>query len=83
MTPEVTPGERSAGAFAHPALFHRGRTEYAAAVGGFVRTAGPGWPAAGGRGLWMIHQLCDLVGTRATGAGLTPRLNVRMSPGIP
>ncbi|MHA6757374.1 anti-sigma factor RsbA family regulatory protein [Streptacidiphilus sp. PAMC 29251] len=32
--------------------------------------------ANGGRGLWMIHQLCDLVETRATPAGLTLRLHL-------
>lgn len=30
----------------------------------------------GGRGLWMIHQLCDLVEVRATESGLTLRLHV-------
>lgn len=30
----------------------------------------------GGRGLWMIHQLCDLVEIRATPAGLTLRLHL-------
>ncbi|MCX5207972.1 sensor histidine kinase [Kitasatospora sp. NBC_00240] len=38
--------------------------------------------ADGGRGLWMIHQPCDLVETRVGGAGLTLRLHVRMFPGI-
>lgn len=32
--------------------------------------------ANGGRGLWMIHQLCDLVEVRATDAGFTLRLHV-------
>ncbi|MFJ3979375.1 ATP-binding protein [Streptomyces sp. NPDC090021] len=32
--------------------------------------------AHGGRGLWMIHQLCDLVEVRATEHGLTLRLHV-------
>ncbi|WP_030934341.1 sensor histidine kinase [Streptomyces sp. NRRL B-24720] len=32
--------------------------------------------ADGGRGLWMIHQLCDLVETRAADTGLTLRLHV-------
>ncbi|MFJ4776654.1 anti-sigma factor RsbA family regulatory protein [Streptomyces sp. NPDC088762] len=32
--------------------------------------------ANGGRGLWMIHQLCDLVEIRATPSGLTLRLHV-------
>ncbi|MFP8904747.1 anti-sigma factor RsbA family regulatory protein [Streptomyces atacamensis] len=35
--------------------------------------------ADGGRGLWMMHQLCDLVETRATPAGLTVRLHMRHS----
>ncbi|MGP3683508.1 anti-sigma factor RsbA family regulatory protein [Streptomyces sp. IBSNAI002] len=30
----------------------------------------------GGRGLWMIHQLCDLVEIRASGDGLTLRLHM-------
>lgn len=32
--------------------------------------------ANGGRGLWMMHQLCDLVETRATPTGLTVRLHL-------
>ncbi|WP_405828485.1 MULTISPECIES: anti-sigma factor RsbA family regulatory protein [unclassified Streptomyces] len=32
--------------------------------------------AEGGRGLWMIHQLCDLVEVRATERGLTLRLHM-------
>ncbi|MGW2272513.1 anti-sigma factor RsbA family regulatory protein [Streptomyces yangpuensis] len=32
--------------------------------------------ADGGRGLWMIHQLCDLVEVRATEGGFTLRLHV-------
>ncbi|MFD1832325.1 anti-sigma factor RsbA family regulatory protein [Streptomyces desertarenae] len=32
--------------------------------------------AQGGRGLWMIHQLCDLVEVRAADDGLTLRLHV-------
>ncbi|MFC9585763.1 anti-sigma factor RsbA family regulatory protein [Streptomyces yangpuensis] len=32
--------------------------------------------ADGGRGLWMIHQLCDLVEVRATESGFTLRLHV-------
>ncbi|MFI6080344.1 anti-sigma factor RsbA family regulatory protein [Streptomyces sp. NPDC051217] len=32
--------------------------------------------ADGGRGLWMIHQLCDLVETRAAGTALTLRLHM-------
>ncbi|BFV60674.1 anti-sigma factor RsbA family regulatory protein [Kitasatospora sp. CMC57] len=30
----------------------------------------------GGRGMWMVHQLCDLVEIRATGQGLTLRLHM-------
>ncbi|MGW6983803.1 anti-sigma factor RsbA family regulatory protein [Streptomyces sp. NPDC054932] len=32
--------------------------------------------ADGGRGLWMIHQLCDLVEIRAADSGLTLRLHM-------
>ncbi|WKV75824.1 sensor histidine kinase [Streptomyces sp. PCS3-D2] len=32
--------------------------------------------ARGGRGLWMIHQLCDLVEVRATESGFTLRLHL-------
>lgn len=32
--------------------------------------------AHGGRGLWMIHQLCDLVEVRATNGGFTLRLHM-------
>lgn len=32
--------------------------------------------ANGGRGLWMIHQLCDLVEVRATESGFTLRLHM-------
>lgn len=32
--------------------------------------------ANGGRGLWMIHQLCDLVEVRATDRGFTLRLHM-------
>ncbi|MGW5398303.1 anti-sigma factor RsbA family regulatory protein [Streptomyces sp. NPDC003952] len=32
--------------------------------------------AHGGRGLWMIHQLCDLVEVRATDTGLVLRLHM-------
>ncbi|MCY0930100.1 sensor histidine kinase [Streptomyces sp. H27-H1] len=34
--------------------------------------------ANGGRGLWMIHQLCDLVEVRATDDGFTLRLHMAM-----
>ncbi|WP_234382018.1 ATP-binding protein, partial [Streptomyces sp. XY332] len=32
--------------------------------------------ANGGRGLWMIHQLCDLVEIRASDTGLTLRMHM-------
>ncbi|MFC6131485.1 sensor histidine kinase [Streptomyces spororaveus] len=35
--------------------------------------------ANGGRGLWMIHQLCDLVEIRASDSGLTLRLHMATS----
>ncbi|GAA2445963.1 sensor histidine kinase [Streptomyces macrosporus] len=35
--------------------------------------------ATGGRGLWVVHQLCDLVEIRATGTGLTLRLHMTPS----
>ncbi|MGE5133487.1 MAG: anti-sigma factor RsbA family regulatory protein [Gemmatimonadota bacterium] len=39
-------------------------------------------PAApgGGRGLWVVHQLCDLVETRSGPAGTTTRLHMRLPP---
>ncbi len=42
-------------------------------------------PAApgGGRGLWVVHQLCDLVETRSGPAGTTTRLHMRLPPGTP
>jgi anti-sigma regulatory factor (Ser/Thr protein kinase) len=36
--------------------------------------------ANGGRGLWMIHQLCDLVEIRATDTALTLRLHIAPAP---
>lgn len=35
--------------------------------------------ANGGRGLWLIHQLCDLVEIRASAGGLTLRLHMTTS----
>ena len=42
-------------------------------------------PAApgGGRGLWVVHQLCDLVEIRSGPAGTTTRLHMRLLPGTP
>ncbi|WUN35616.1 sensor histidine kinase [Kitasatospora sp. NBC_00315] len=37
--------------------------------------------ADGGRGLWMIHQLCDLVETRTVGPGFTIRLHMALGGG--
>ncbi|GAA2410684.1 anti-sigma factor RsbA family regulatory protein [Streptomyces glaucosporus] len=37
--------------------------------------------ADGGRGLWMMHQLCDLVESRATADGLTLRLHMALPDG--
>ncbi|MEU6775061.1 sensor histidine kinase [Streptomyces sp. NPDC046759] len=33
---------------------------------------------AGGRGVWMIHQICDLVETRTLPSGLVVRLHLRL-----
>jgi len=35
----------------------------------------------GGRGLWMVNQLCDLVQVRSLAAGTTVRIHLRSSPG--
>ncbi|WP_229758930.1 sensor histidine kinase [Peterkaempfera bronchialis] len=44
----------------------------------------PGLASAdGGRGLWMIHQLCDLVEVRAGRTGLTLRLHMDIAPATP
>lgn len=41
----------------------------------------PGLASAdGGRGLWMIHQLCDLVEMRADRDGLTVRMRMELGP---
>jgi anti-sigma regulatory factor (Ser/Thr protein kinase) len=39
-------------------------------------------PAAGGggRGLWVVHQLCDLVQIRTGPAGTTIRVHMRLTP---
>lgn len=34
----------------------------------------------GGRGLWVVHQLCDLVETRTGPAGTAVRLHMRLTP---
>ncbi|WP_199185617.1 sensor histidine kinase [Streptomyces carminius] len=38
--------------------------------------------ADGGRGLWMMHQLCDLVETRSAATGLTVRLHMTRPDGL-
>ncbi len=35
----------------------------------------------GGRGLWVVHQVCDLVELRTGGAGTTVRLHLRLGSG--
>jgi len=41
------------------------------------RTPAPSEP--GGRGLWLMNQLCDLVELRATAAGVTLRLHMALA----
>jgi anti-sigma regulatory factor (Ser/Thr protein kinase) len=38
----------------------------------------PGVEAEGGRGLWLVHQLCDLVEVRSGHAGTTVRVQMRL-----
>lgn len=37
--------------------------------------------AGGGRGLWLVHQLCDLVQVRTGPAGTTIRVHMHLAPG--
>ncbi|RSS37232.1 anti-sigma factor RsbA family regulatory protein [Streptomyces sp. WAC08241] len=37
------------------------------------------YSAAGGRGVWMMHQLCDLVEMRASASGLVVRLHMEVA----
>jgi anti-sigma regulatory factor (Ser/Thr protein kinase) len=37
----------------------------------------PPHTAAGGNGMWLAHQLCDLLQVRSSAAGTTARLSVR------
>ncbi|MGI8794519.1 MAG: anti-sigma factor RsbA family regulatory protein [Acidimicrobiales bacterium] len=39
----------------------------------------PDLDAEGGRGLWLINQLCDFVQVRSSGAGTTVRMQMRLS----
>ena len=36
--------------------------------------------AGGGRGLWVVHQLCDLVQMRTGADGTTVRVHIRLTP---
>jgi anti-sigma regulatory factor (Ser/Thr protein kinase) len=36
--------------------------------------------AGGGRGLWLVHQLCDLVEVRSSPAGTSVRLHMQLDP---
>jgi anti-sigma regulatory factor (Ser/Thr protein kinase) len=36
--------------------------------------------AGGGRGLWVVHQLCDLVQVRTGAEGTTVRVHMRLTP---
>ena len=40
----------------------------------------PAAGAAGGHGLWVVHQLCDLVELRSGPAGTVIRLHMRLDP---
>lgn len=44
-----------------------------------VGRARPGLDRESGRGLWMVHQLCDLVQLRSSPAGTVARLHMRRS----
>jgi len=37
----------------------------------------PGYDAPGGRGLWMVNQLCELVQVRSSSTGTTVRMHLR------
>jgi anti-sigma regulatory factor (Ser/Thr protein kinase) len=41
----------------------------------------PGYEAPGGRGLWMVNQLCELVQVRSSATGSTVRMHLRRPPG--
>jgi anti-sigma regulatory factor (Ser/Thr protein kinase) len=40
----------------------------------------PALDGAGGSGLWVVHQLCDLVELRTASTGVTIRLHFRLGP---
>ena len=40
----------------------------------------PGLDASGGRGLWMVNQLCELVQVRSSSSGTTVRMHLRRLP---
>jgi anti-sigma regulatory factor (Ser/Thr protein kinase) len=47
-----------------------------------VRRSRPAPEADGGRGLWLINQVCDLVEMRSGHAGMTLRLHMRDQPAL-
>jgi len=40
----------------------------------------PALDGAGGNGLWVVYQLCDLVELRTASTGVTIRLHFRLGP---
>ena len=40
----------------------------------------PAQGASGGHGLWLVHQVCDLVELRSDSAGTTVRMHVAIRP---
>lgn len=39
--------------------------------------------AAGGHGLWLVHQVCDLVELRSDAGGTTVRMHMTINPDVP
>jgi anti-sigma regulatory factor (Ser/Thr protein kinase) len=56
-------------AFRHEALLYAGEVDFLARTLPFIRE--------GGRGLWLVNQLCDLVQLRSSAAGGVVRLHMR------
>jgi hypothetical protein len=46
----------------------------------FLMSRRPAPDASHGHGLWVVHQLCDLVELRTGASGTTIRLHMRLSP---
>jgi hypothetical protein len=44
-----------------------------------ARHRAPSDDVAGGQGLWLVNQVCDLVQARSGPAGTTTRLHMRLS----